>query len=142
MKNSHIDYLSLINVLEKHTKYVEFLQLIGDEEIHELVLKYKEYIITKKTVTNWLNTGGKGILYKLDIPLNIKSSFFDDLRQYNDFFYIKINSKLGEFIEYSDFGINNMAIFNMNGELIFYTIPHEGYIWKNDNVFKCNSNDN
>lgn len=48
MKKNHIDYLSIINTLEKHTKYVEFLQLIGDSEINELVLKYRDSIITKK----------------------------------------------------------------------------------------------
>lgn len=33
------------------------------------------------------------------------------------------------YVETTDFGYQNIAFFNLQGELLFYTITHEGLAW-------------
>ncbi|WP_207871800.1 hypothetical protein DOK78_000199 [Enterococcus sp. DIV2402] len=135
MKNINItnknDYIKILDFLEKKTKYIELLQLIDDEESNLIIDKYSNLLISKKNVSNWIDSGAKGVVYKFDINLSDKKKIFGDLKSINSFFYNKFDSKIGEIVETTEFGYMNIAFFDLKGNLLFYTITHEGIAWIN-----------
>ncbi|KAF1296574.1 hypothetical protein BAU15_14625 [Enterococcus sp. JM4C] len=123
------DYMKILNFLEKQTKYIEILQLMDDNQPNFIIEKYRAILVTQKTVSNWNDTGAKGLLYKFDLNLAEKERIFKDLKKIDPFFYNKFDIRLGETVENTDFGYANIAFFDIKGKLVFYTITHEGLAW-------------
>lgn len=123
------DYFEIVNFLEKKTKYVELLRLLDDQESTIILNKYKYLLVTEKNVSNWNNSGAKGTLFKFDIDLVNRKKFFNDLRKIDSFFYNHFDVVLGSSVDTTEFGYMNIAFFDLNGKLLFYTSTHEGLAW-------------
>lgn len=123
------DYLKLLDYLEEKTKYVEVLRLLDDTESHFIIEKYRSRLVTEKKVSHWLDSGGKGTLFKFDFDLKSRRPFFADLRRSEPFFYNRVANFLGESFATTTFGYVNIAFFDLQGKLLFYTITHEGLAW-------------
>lgn len=80
------DYLRVLTFLEDKTKYIELLQLLGDENESAFLEQHKEQLISQKYVSNWLDSGSKGLLSKFDFSLHTKKEFFQKLREADAFF--------------------------------------------------------
>lgn len=122
-----LEYLNILKSLEKQTKYIEFLQPYDVLVENSIVTNVEDhYIIATKNVSNWNKSGAKGKLLKINVTNENKIKIFDMLKKFDSFFFNTFNMKYGETVEYTDFGLSNIAFFNIKGELLFYTITHEG----------------
>ena len=128
--NSHNEYLESIKQLEKKSKYVEYV--LVNEEDTRFIEEFKDFIITMKQKNKWWGTKscGKSKVYK------IKSSkaIFNYLKQFETFCKYSISYN-GDIIEYTDFGINDIAFFDDNEIPLLFTTTHEGYITIRNDLF-------
>ena len=123
------DYLAVINFLEKQTKYVEIVVSWDDTPNSPLLTNFGDSLVTIKDISHWLETGTKGTLYKYALSLERKKAYFQQLRKFDSFFYNCEHPFSGMYVETTDFGYQDIAFFNLQGELLFYTITHEGLAW-------------
>lgn len=125
---SHEQYLQILKKLESETAYIEIVQINGEDEQEELLVKAFKYmeLAEKRYVKKWLGTvrSGKGApqyLFKAD------KRFFKVLREFPSFFF---NSKdkwgCDEVVETS-FGQDDIAFLDTHKKALFFTTTHEGY---------------
>ena len=121
--NEHSDYVKVINILESKTKYIEYV--VVDEDDVGLIDYLQGDIIQQKYVNKWwgTKTSQSCCLYK------IKSTpkLFSRLKKFSTFCIFKTGD-CGDYVESTDFGINDIAFFDDKSEPILFTTTHEGYI--------------
>lgn len=128
--NTHVEYLEILNKLEKKCEYIEYV--LVDEDDTGFIEKFHDYIIAATTKNKWWGTRirGRGCrIYKLKSSKEI----FRYLQKYETFCRYTF-SNIGDNVETTDFGMNDIAFFD-DGELpLLFTTTHEGYITIRDDL--------
>ncbi|MDE7329190.1 MAG: hypothetical protein K2N57_05555 [Clostridia bacterium] len=121
--NEHSYYVKILNVLERNTKYIEYV--LVDEDDVCFIDNLSDDIIQQKYTNKWwgTETSRSCCLYK------IKSTpkLFSRLKKFSTFCISKTDER-GDYVETTDFGINDIAFFDDRLEPILFTTTHEGYI--------------
>ena len=135
--NNHDAYINVLDKLEQKCKYIEIVVIAGRKS-NELVNKFSEYILTVNKVSKWwgTETNKANYLYKI----NCSKELFEYLRQFETFCkYYEYGSnkeslRRGDYSEITDFGIDDIAFYDKDGNYLLYTTTHEGYIFINDQI--------
>lgn len=123
--NNHEDYLKILNILEKKS---DFIGIAGK---HEITDKFKNDIIKIEKSSSWWTeeTSYVELLYYV----KASSVLFDFLRKYETF--CKTIVYKNKFFNYetlrgetTDFGVNDIAFFDSNYNILLGTVTHEGFI--------------
>ena len=128
--NSHGEYLSIVKLLEKKSKYIEYV--LVDEEDTRFLDKFKDLIIAMTYKNKWWGTKSsrRHKVYKIypskEIFMYIKN--FETFCKY----HVTMN---GDIVENTDFGINDIAFFDGEASPLLYTTTHEGYIVIREDLF-------
>ena len=128
--NNHNEYLQCIKQLENKCKYIEYV-LLNEEEL-EFIQRFENLIESIELKNKWWGTKSsqKNKVYK------VKSSkeIFKYLRKFETFCKYTI-SNVGDTVEYTDFGINDIAFFDEKDVPLLFTTTHEGYITIRNDLF-------
>lgn len=123
---SHRQYLEILNLVRKDTALIVLVQIDGVDEGDPIVAAAKQMMQLEKqeTVSRWLGTvaPGRGAARYV---FRKHRSFFGYLASFESFFLVKSRDPF--VVEATDFGMDDIAFLDQNGELLFYTTTHEGY---------------
>ena len=124
-------YLDILNKIRKATAKIVIVQIDGLKEDDPVVETAKQLMILEKQeiVDKWFGTiapGRKAVQY----TFQKKREFFGYLSTFESFFIVK--SENPYVVEETDFGMDDIAFLDQNGELLFYTTTHEGYAYLNE----------
>ena len=124
--NDHKDYIKMLNILEKECDF------IGIDSEHEIVIKFKDDIIKIEKSNTWwgIETSFIATLYY------IKSSkkLFECLNKYETFCKYIVDFEHGDYVEETSFGVNDIAFFDKDYNLLLRTNTHEGFIFVNQSI--------
>ena len=133
--NNHEDYLKMLGILKNKCKFIGISCVC--EFDHELVKEFKNDIMCIEKSNTWWGfvTSYTAVLYY------IKSSneLFDYLKKYETFtkyIFGNRNAKIGDEVERTNFGYNDIAFFDENDQLLLKTITHEGDVLVSDSIDK------
>ncbi|MBQ8227802.1 MAG: hypothetical protein IJZ88_02190 [Clostridia bacterium] len=123
---NHEQYLEVLNRIRKDTQKIIIIQIDGYEEDDPIVNTAMEMMILeeKEKTSQWygtLTSSDRGLQY----TFLKKRNFFDYLSCFESFFISDISNN-GYEVKNTDFGIDDIAFIDSNGELLFYTTTHEG----------------
>lgn len=124
--NNHDDYLKVLKVLKKRTKYIEIV-LIDQKKTNHLIEKFSNDILLEKKVNNWWNTKTTGE-NKL-IRIKATKELFKYLEQFETFCKYLTSEKYGEYAKMTDFQDDDIAFYDEDGKYLLFTTTHEGYIY-------------
>lgn len=123
---NHRQYLEILDRVRKDTALIVLVQIDGADEEDPIVKTAKQMMLLEKqeTVDHWLGTiaPGRGAARYV---FRKHRSFFGYLATFESFFLVKSIDPL--VVETTDFGMDDIAFLDQNGELLFYTTTHEGY---------------
>ena len=122
----HKQFLRLLSALEKKTAVIEIVQINGEDLNAPLVKAAMPFLIRKDIVNKWHGTrrGGKGVP---KLTFRADRTIFAHLRKYEQFF-VNLRDEYGcDKVVETDFGQDDIAFLNKNGEPLFFTTTHEGY---------------
>ena len=139
--NNNGDYLKILDKLESKTKYIEVVVIFGNKS-NDLVEKFKDDIIETKKVKEWWGT----LTTKYNNLYKIKASteLFAYLKTFETFckYYVYGSNaktlRYGDYSETTDFGCDDIAFYDKNGNCLLCTTTHEGYIMIDKNLAKEN----
>ncbi len=123
--NNHEDYLKILKVLKKRTKYIEIV-LIDNKKTNHLIEKFKGDILLQKKTNNWWGT--KTTKENNLIRLKSTKELFNYLEQFETFCKYLTSEKYGEYAEMTDFQDDDIAFYDEKGNYLLFTTTHEGYI--------------
>ena len=130
--NTHEEYINILEKLEKKSKYIEIF-IIGTHN-NQIVEDFNDDIIERDRVSK---IGGNKIYYGEYNLFRIKASneLFEYLRYFETFCKSfdgnktydkdKIVDVEGVSIQYTDFGIDDIAFYDDNGIPLLFTVTHE-----------------
>lgn len=129
---NHSDYLEVLNKIRKETAKIVIVQIDGRESDDPIVETAKNMMILEKeeAVSRWFGTiapGREAIQY----TFVKKREFFGFLSAFESFFINKTGKNNSFDVDRTDFGLDDIAFIDTNGELLFYTTTHEGYAYLN-----------
>lgn len=119
-------YLRLLSALEKETAVIEIVRICGEDADEPLIKAAEPFLLKKESVNKWLGTrsGGKGVP---KYTIRADKAFFKHLRKYEHFFKNSVDEYGCDKVIETDFGLDDIAFLNKNGEPLFFTTTHEGY---------------
>lgn len=122
----HKQFLRLLSVLEKDTAALEIVQICGEDANETLIKAAMPFLLKKENVNKWHGTrcGGKGVP---KYTIRADKAFFANLRRYEHFFANSRDEYGCDKVIETDFGLDDIAFLNKNGEPLFFTTTHEGY---------------
>lgn len=125
---SHEQYLDLLKKLKSKTAYIVIVQVNGedDEDIIIANANTRMQLIEKKNVNKWLGTKTRGSR-AVQFCYRKEDSFFQFLSTYPSFFFNRKDQWGCDEVEYTDFGIDDIAFYDHNQTPLFFTTTHEGY---------------
>ena len=127
---THEEYLSYLDMIESDTAKIVLVQPDGINTADPIIktAQKKMPLEAKRRTNEWYGTitlGTPGMEY----TFTKTTSFFDYLRTFESFF-IETNEIPYEF-RLTQFGNNDIAFIDKNGDLLFYTTTHEGDAYLN-----------
>lgn len=122
----HEQFLRLLSALEKETAALEIVQICGEDADEPLIKAAKPFLLKKESVNKWHGTrqGGKGVP---KYTIRADKAFFRHLRKYEHFFKNSVDEHGCDKVIETDFGQDDIAFLNKDGEPLFFTTTHEGY---------------
>ena len=125
---SHMQYLRLLDVLEKRTRTIEIVQICGEDLDEPLIRAAMPYLIKKERVNKWHGTkqAGRG---SPKFTIRADKEFFKHLRKYESFFHSMTDENRYDYIRETDFRLDDIAFIDSGGTVLFYTTTHEGYAY-------------
>lgn len=129
--NNNKDYLNMLKKLQEKCEYIEVV-IIWEGETNDLVEKFQKDIIERKKVSEWWATKTSAVNNFFKIKAS--DELFKYLEQFETFckFYFyddNIKSLIkGDYCENTDFGIDDIAFYDKDGNMLLGTTTHEGYI--------------
>ena len=135
--NTKKEYIEVLGRLKEECKYIEIVILDGRKS-NELIDKFHKDIIYTKKVSKWWGTEINGSNYLYGI--NNSNKLFEYLNKFETFCkYYEYGSnsesfKRGDYSETTDFGIDDIAFYDENNDLLLCTTTHEGYIMINEKL--------
>lgn len=140
--NNHDDYVKIINRINDKCDYIEIV-ILDKKESNKLVDKFSEFIIEKKKVKKWWGTEllckrPCNSLYKIKYNKHIYLYLlqFETFCKYFEFGTSEKSLKIGDYSEITDFGIDDIAFYDSEGNTLLNTTTHEGYIMINEKLIK------
>ena len=127
--NHHKEYLQIIQQLEVKCKYIEYVLVDQDET--DFVKKFKNGILSSELKKEWWGTKSsqKSKVYKIEASAGV----FQYLKQFETFCRYLFSDN-GDIVEYTAFGINDIAFFDHQEMPLLFTTTHEGYIIVRDDL--------
>ena len=121
--NSHADYLNILKLLKRKSKYIEYV--LVDEDDTRIIDKFKDLIVSVQLKNKWWGTKSskKSKVYKL----TASKELFQYLQKFETFCKYTVSDK-GDIAESTDFGFNDIAFFDDKDLPLLFTTTHEGYI--------------
>ena len=135
---SHEQYIELLVKLRKLTRYISIVQIDGEEKDDPIVLKAKSVMQLhhSRTTDNWFSTYAPRRQAAEYVFVKHKG-FFDYLMGFESFFFSHYNKNGAYEPEYTDFNTcDDIAFFDDEMQLLFYTCTHEGFAWIYPDVLK------
>lgn len=122
----HQQFLRLLSALEKETAVIEIVRINGDDTNTPLIKAALPYLIKKETVNKWHGTrrGGSGVP---KLTVRADKALFAHLRKYDHFFKNTRDEYGCDAVIETNFGQDDIAFLNKNGDPLFFTTTHEGY---------------
>lgn len=139
---THDDYLKLLKILEKSTKYfVVFNGIEYNDDHDDYVLDFCKKnlrLINTKKCANLLSNQQvadkyKKPQYEYEVDSNSVYKLFKFLREFETFFHRPFDCNK-EIKHRVDFGLDDIAFIDSKGDAICMTITHERMLWANDKV--------
>ena len=124
---SHEQYLDLLKKVKSKTAYIVIVQVNGEDDEDQIIAEANTCmeLIEKKTVNKWLGTKTRGSR-AVQFRYRKEDRFFRFLSTYPFFFNRKDRWGCDE-VEYTDFGIDDIAFLDVDQSPLFFTTTHEGY---------------
>lgn len=139
--NTHQEYVDILEKIKGECKYIEIVLLDGRKN-NELIDNFNSDILYTKKVSKWWGTETKGSNYLYGI--NFSKVLLEYLKKFETFCkYYEYGSsieslKRGDYSEITDFGIDDIAFYNDNNDMLLCTTTHEGYIMINEKLLNKN----
>ena len=149
---SHEQHVALLKKISPATKFIEIVIPYGEASNDELIISLRPFLIEMKKVWEWAGTisgGTESTLYRYSSD----DALFQRLNEYEAFFlHIPYKTSPDDFIyfpddivrwqmEYTSFGDKDIAFFDENSDVLFWTTTHEGdafihekFEWHNANL--------
>lgn len=129
--NDHKDYIKMLTILEKKCDF------IGITFEHEIVKEFKNDIIQVEKSNTWwgIETSFVETLYYI----KASKKLFEFLSKYETFCKYIVDFKNGDYVEETSFGVEDIAFFDKECNLLLRTNTHEGFIFVDksiDELFK------
>ena len=131
--NNHDDYLKILNILERKSS---FIGIVGE---HKIIKRFRNDVIKVEKSLSWW-TEETSIVEPI-YYIKVSSELFDFLRKYETFCKtIVYKNKLFNYetlrAETTDFGVDDIAFFDSDDNILLATVTHEGFIYVADTVDK------
>ena len=122
----HEQFLRLLSALEKETDVIEIVQICGEDTNEPLIKAVMPFPIKQENVNKWHGTrrGGKGAP---KFTVRADKAVFAHLRKYEHFFKNARDEYGCDKVIETDFGQDDIAFLNKDGEPLFFTTTHEGH---------------
>ena len=123
--NEHDKYIKMLDRLKRKCKYID-ITLIDNKERNVITEKFKEDIIYYKKRNNNI------------VRLKTTDEFFNYLKRFETFckYYISENLGVSDKVEYTDFGLDDIAFYDDNETPLLSTETHEGIILIRDDFIE------
>ena len=138
--NDHESYLDILNRIDKKCEYIEVV-ILDEKESNDLIEKFRNDIISVKKVKEWWGTEVVSLepcnyLYRLKYSKKLYNylSKFETFCKYFEYGTTKKSLEYGDYREITDFGVDDIAFYDQNGNYLLWTTTHEGYILVNDKI--------
>lgn len=127
--NSRADYLNMIKLLKQKSEYIEYV--LVDEDDTRIIDRFKDLVVSIQPKNKWWGTKSskKSKVYKL----TVSKELFQYLQRFETFCKYIVSNE-GDIVDYSDFGINDIAFFDDKELPLLFTTTHEGYITIRDDL--------
>ena len=128
---NHKQYLDILNKIRKETMKIIIVQIYGFKKDDPIVETAKQMMILEKqeTVDKWFGTIARG-RNAVQYTFQKKREYFGYLSSFESFFIVESENPYE--VEKTDFGMDDIAFIDQNGEMLFYTTTHEGYAYINE----------
>lgn len=138
--NDHESYLDILNRIDKKCEYIEVV-ILDEKESNDLIEEFRNDIISVKKVKEWWGTEVVSLepcnyLYRLKYSKRLYNylSKFETFCKYFEYGTTKKSLEFGDYREITDFGVDDIAFYDQNGNYLLWTTTHEGYILVNDKI--------
>lgn len=133
--HTHEEYLSLLRILKDKTMYIQIVIIEYDGATGEILDLAKKHMqcIGRKRVKQWPGTQRKG-KGALQYEFIAKKCFIEELEKYESFFINETNEYGWDEVRTTDFGLDDIAFFDVQKEILFYTTTHEGYAFGREDL--------
>ena len=138
--NDHESYLDILNKIDKKCEYIEVV-ILDERESNDLIEEFRNDIISVKKVKEWWGTEVDSLepcnyLYQLKYSKRLYNylSKFETFCKYFEYGTTKKSLEYGDYREITDFGMDDIAFYDQNGNYLLWTTTHEGYIMVNDKI--------
>ena len=130
---NHTQYIDILNKIRKATAKIIIVQINGFVKDDPIVETAKQMMILEKQeiVDRWFGTiapGRKAVQY----TFQKKRAYFGYLSDFESFFIVESENPYE--VAETDFGFDDIAFIDQNGEMLFYTTTHEGYAYINEQL--------
>ena len=126
--NDHKDYIKMLNILEKKCDF------IGIDSNHEIINEFKDDIIKIEKSNTWwgIETSYIETLYYI----KASKELFEFLSKYETFCKYITDYKYGDYVEETSFGVNDIAFFDKDCNILLRTNTHEGFVFVDVSIDK------
>ena len=130
---SHLQYLNILNAIRKETERIIIVQIDGEDKTDPIVNTAKEMmpLENREIVSKWLGTIARGRA-AIKYTFLKKREFFGFLSSFEAFFIVESENPYR--VRATDFGFDDIAFLDHNGDVLFYTTTHEGYAYYNKSL--------
>lgn len=140
--NTHESYIDILNKIEPKCKYIEMVILDGRELTdNEITKMFEKDIESMEIVSEWWGT--KTSSKNKKVKIKPSKEFFAYLKKYETFcrYYrcIKYDKEFKFYVDEqqsTDFGIDDIAFYDKNNEILLCTTTHECYININKKILQ------
>ncbi len=123
---NRLQYLDILNTIRNETEKIIIVQIDGEDKTDPIVNTAKEMMTLEKReiVSEWYGTFAPG-RSAMKYTFLKKREFFGYLSSFESFFIVESENPYE--VRTTDFGFDDIAFLDRNGELLFFTTTHEGY---------------
>ena len=119
--NTHKSYLKMLDILMSNSKF------IGITSNHEIIDIFKDDIISIEKSHSWW--GIETSYYEELYYIKASKELFNYLKKYDTFCKYIVDYINGDYVETTEFGINDIAFFDNKNNILFRTNTHEGFLF-------------
>lgn len=128
---THSQYLEILNTIRKDTVKIVIVQIDGEDPKDPIVNQAKERMLLEKQeiVSRWFGTVAPG-RSAVQYTFLKNRDFFSFLSSLESFFLVGSESPYT--VKKTEFGFDDIAFLDSNGDVLFFTTTHEGYAHLNN----------